>query len=391
MKESVVKDKKIFFILGALGLYLLTTGIAYAAFNFLRTAPETIIESPISEEEQKGSRFELSGPRIEICPLTGLKYTKQEKEGWEERRPLAVMIENHAESRPQSGLSKADIVYEAVAEGGISRFLAIYYCDVVAFDTLLGPIRSARTYFLDWEMEYDAAYVHVGGAACHADVDPRARALCQISDYGIKDIDQMGRYGSYPYFWRDYDKLGHPVATEHTMHSTTEKLWEVADMAGFNAKDREGVSWDENFKAWTFKDDEEEKGEVTKVEFGFWENQDEYNVVWEYDEAKNEYQRFNGGHEHLDFNNQEPLTAKVVIVQKTKEIGPVDIHKHLLYQTTGSGEVLVFQDGQVIKGKWVKKDKASRTVFYDSRGKEVELNRGRIWIEIVPAGNIIEY
>jgi len=384
-----MKKKNFLLILGSLGLYLVSVGVSYATFNFLKTPPLIEIESPLPEEESR--RIEATGPKTEICPLSGIKYTEQEREIWEKRRPLAVMIENHTECRPQSGLSKADIVYEAVAEGGITRFLAIYYCDASAFDTLLGPIRSARTYFLDWTMEYDASFVHVGGATCHPDVDPRARALCQINEYGIHDIDQIGRYGSYPYFWRDYEKLGHPVATEHTMHSTTGKLWEVAEKAGYGAKDEEGINWLENFKSWKFKEDDKEKGNIVKIEFNFWEGYRDYEVVWNYDQEKNEYKRLNGGEEHLDFNTKEQLTAKVVIVQKTNEIGPVDEHKHLLYKTIGSGELLVFQDCKVIKGKWVKKDKASRTVFYDDQGREIELNQGKIWIEIVPTRNKIEY
>jgi hypothetical protein len=130
---------------------------------------------------------------------------------------------------------------------------------------------------------------------------------------------------------------------------------------------------------------------VTEVEFGFWDGQPSYNVVWHYDESKNEYKRVNGGQEHLDFNTQEQLTAKVVVVQKAKETGPVDEHKHLLYQTTGSGEAFVFQDGTVTEGTWVKKDNASRTIFYDRQGGEIKFNSGRIWIEVVPTRNEIKY
>lgn len=386
-----MKKRKLLLLLGGLGLYLVSTGISYAAFSFLRTPPAVELVSPLSEEEKEGAVIEISGPRTEACPLTGKKYTKQEKEVWEKRRPLAVMIENHEESRPQSGLAKADVIYEAVAEGGITRFLAIYYCDAAAFDVLLGPIRSARTYYLDWTMEYDAAFVHVGGGACDASVDPRARALCQIGQYGIKDIDQWGRFGGYPYFWRDYDKLGRPVATEHTMHSTTAKLWEVTERAGYEPEDDEGIHWLDNFRAWRFKEDAKEKSEIDKITFDFWQGYQPYRVIWDYDQEKNEYRRSHGNGEHLDFNTQEQLTAKVIVIQKTKEIGPVDDHKHLLYQTAGSGELLVFQDGQVIKGKWVKEKKPSRTLFYDLKGREIELNRGRIWIEIVPTRSKIEY
>ena len=101
--------------------------------------------------------IDTSGPRDQKCPLNGAYFTKGEREVWEKRRPLAVMIENHADSRPQSGLSRADVVYEAVAEGGISRFLAVFYCGAAAGSAKpydVGPVRSARTYFLDWASEY---------------------------------------------------------------------------------------------------------------------------------------------------------------------------------------------------------------------------------------------
>jgi len=80
-----------------------------------------------------------------------------------------------------------------------------------------------------------------------------------------------------------------------------------------------------------------------------------------------------------------------VIVQLTKEQGPVDNNKHLLYQTTGKGKVIVFQDGEAIQGTWEKKDRESRTKFFDSQGKEIKLNRGPIWIEIVPARQKVNY
>ena len=98
------------------------------------------------------------------------------------------MIENHAEARPQSGLSYADVVYEAVAEGGITRFMGVFYCGIAVRNVNLAPVRSARTYFLPWVLEYDALYNHVGGAGlCNDDtVDDRAKALCQIDQYKIK-------------------------------------------------------------------------------------------------------------------------------------------------------------------------------------------------------------
>ena len=123
-----------------------------------------------------------SVPRTEVCPLNGLMYTKQEKDVWETRRPIAAMIENHVEARPQSGLSLADVVYESVVEGGITRFMGVFYCGVASRNLTLAPVRSARTFYLPWVLEYDALYNHVGGAGVCSDVtvDERAKALYQI-------------------------------------------------------------------------------------------------------------------------------------------------------------------------------------------------------------------
>ena len=137
------------------------------------------------------------------------------------------MIENHQEARPQSGLSSADVIYEVVAEGGITRFLAIYYCQDGA---QIGPIRSARTYFIDYLSEYGnyPLYAHVGGANQAGPAD----ALSQLDDYGWTAYNDLNQFSiGFPVFWRDYDRLGHSVATEHTIYSTIEKLLDYAKTA----------------------------------------------------------------------------------------------------------------------------------------------------------------
>src|SRR3990170_2448321 len=112
-------------------------------------------------------------PRNFPNPINGVLYTDSEAKKWKDRLPLAVVIENHLDARPQSGLSKAELVYETLAEGGITRLLAIY----LAEDTRLGPVRSNRPYFLDWVSEYKAGYAHVGGS-------PKAQSL--VGPYRIK-------------------------------------------------------------------------------------------------------------------------------------------------------------------------------------------------------------
>ena len=384
--------KKLLPIFAGLGLYLFTTGISYAAFNFLSTPPEIDFTAPVPEGGELV--IDPGEPKTEPCPLNGRLYTKTERRVWEKRRPLAVMIENHTEARPQSGLTAADVVYEAVAEGGITRFLAIYYCDAVARDRLLGPIRSARTYYLDWASEYGATplYVHVGGA----NLPGPANALGQIREYGWggrngNDLNQFAI--GYPTFWRDYERLGRTVATEHTMYSTTEKLWAEGAQRGWTNKEPSTeVDWQERFVSWTFTKEESAGGtEAEKIRFGFWEAYKEYNVVWQYNPLTHLYERFNGGEPLKDLNNDTQIAIRVIIIQFTPEKGPIDELKHLLYKTVGSGKALIFQDGKVIEANWKKAKRTQRTIYTSKTGGEITFSPGKIWIEIVPTGNTVDY
>lgn len=401
--KKIFKNPQLTFIIGSLLLYLAATGISYVVFSAAKT---NVVVSPVLEEGVTATAIDTSGPRDQECPLNGAYFTKGEREVWEKRRPLAAMIENHADCRPQSGLSRADVVYEAVAEGGITRFLAIFYCGAVGgwakpYD--IGPVRSARTYFLDWASEYGdyPLYLHVGGAGKCDDptVYNEAKALCQIEQYGWKDkgswsdLDQF----SLPYqaCHREMTRTGHEVATEHTMFCDSANVWEIAANRGLtNETAKTGEEWDKNFRSWLFKEEAElgERGEPTSpITIYFWSNQPQYDVVWEYNRESNLYKRANGGQEHIDFLTGQPLTAKVVVVQFAKETTGVDEHKHLLYKTVGEGEALVFQDGKAIQATWEKPSRTSRTIFSDKSGREIRFNRGQIWIEIVPAGNKITY
>ncbi len=388
---------KLVLILSGLGLYLISTGISYGAFSMIQSGGQSgNLTSPLSKISPKTApkyKVDPSVPRDQVCPLNGVMYTKTEKDIWAIRRPLAVMIENSEEARPQSGLSRADIVYEALAEGWITRLMGVFYCNTPLENITFAPVRSARTYFVDWVSEYDALYNHVGGAGrCPDDtVDPRAKALCQIDQYGIKDLDQFGI--GYPDCYRNPDRLDHPVATEHTMVCFSDNLYKIAEKRGWTNVDNKDIPWDKNYKPWLFKDDAKEdvRGTASNIKLVFAQGYDKYDVAWEYDKATNSYKRFNGGGPHLDLETKQQLTAKNVVIQLTKLTGPVDEHGHFLYTTIGSGKALIFQDGKSIVGKWSKKSRVSRTQFFDSNGKEVEFTRGLIWIELIPSEQQITY
>jgi len=381
--------------LSFLGLYLLSSGVSLAFFSFVKK------DEVVSTDIKKGrSRINLDLPKTEDCPLNGGMFTKVEREIWEARRPLTAMIENHTDSRPSSGLSKADVIYEIVAEGGITRFLAVYYCNTAAEEVKIAPVRSARIYFIDYAAEYGdkPIFMHVGGAndfSGSGDTTREVRALEMLEQMGWRaprgnDFDTTYDSG-FPVFWRNYERLEHPVATEHTMMASLDAAYEEAEKRGLGAKDKKGTAWDKNFVSWKFIDDKPQAEGTTSISFGFWDNKSDYDVVWKYDAANNRYLRFNGGSEQIDLEFKQQLFAKNVVILFAKERGPVDRNGHMFYTTVGSGKALVFQNGSVIEGTWEKDSRLERTKFLDEDGREISFVRGIIWIEVVPAGNNVSY
>ena len=387
-----MEKRKLFTIALIVFVYIISAGISYAIFSNLGSLES--ITSPIGLPT-KGTEgkvvFDSSLPKTESCPLNGVLYSKQQRDWWEKHRPLGVMIENHKETMPQSGLSGADIIYEAVAEGGITRFLAIFYCQDGG---QIGPVRSARTYFIDFLSEYGnyPLYAHVGGANQPGPAD----ALSQLSDYGWTAYNDMNQFSiGFPVFWRDYDRLGHPVATEHTMYSTTEKLLDYAKTArGLTEVDKKGTLWSKGFLPYSFKDDESssKRGPAQSIHLEFWNSMPDYFADWAYDPLANLYKRSTGKEAHFDKDTNKQLTSKNIVVLFMQEVSANDGYEnnvHLLYRTKGAGKATIFMDGKQIKGTWRKDGRTARTLLFDSGGAPVELNRGLIWFEILPTDGVI--
>ncbi len=373
----------------AVVVFLLTTAGSYLFFsnNGIPSDYKTLFAE--DEEVEEGSLI-AGGPRTEECPLNGQLYSKAQKKKWENRRPLGVAIENHLEARPQSGLAAADIIYEAVAEGGITRFLAVYYCED---SPIIGPVRSARIYFLKLLQGYGnfPLYAHVGGANTPGPAD----ALGEIRDLGWDGYNGLNQFSvPFPIYYRDYDRLP-GVATEHTMYSSTLKLWEFAkDKRKLTEKDEDG-KWDDDFTPWKFKKDAkmENRGSTSPISFGFWDQfGNTYAVKWLYDKNSNAYKRQNGGADHIDKNTGKALVAKNIVIVFSDESPANDGYPggHLLYDLTGTGNGLLFNDGKATKVTW-RKNKAGDMMRFYTGGKEVELVGGKTYVEILPTGNDVTY
>ncbi len=386
-------------IVFALATYLGVSALGFFGFRTLfRTAGVTTpggkpsrfakLISPLVPKAGLGKAdVKADAPKTEPCPLNGQLYSKAEREAWESRTPLAIMIENHPDARPQSGLNNADVIFEAVAEGGITRYMGIFYCGAQAQDIIVAPIRSARTYFIDWASSYqEPLYVHVGGANLPGPSD----ALGQLDKYkwvGANDLNQFSI--GFPTFVRNYDRIqlgeGKELATEHTMESSTERLW------NYGKDKRKITTWTgkAKFTSWGSKDDAAD-GEVAKITHDFWEGYKQFTAEWTYDANSNTYLRSTGGQGHTDNNTGEQLRAKNVVILFATEKGPINENKHMLYGTIGNGQALIFQDGKVVKATWQKSSRTAPLQFLVG-GKPAQFNRGQIWISVVATGTNIEY
>ena len=384
------------FVISAVGSYFY---FGQGAVHYLSAVK---YQAPVGNNASSDTPVDTGEPKTEECPINGAMYGKSQKEKWKKRRPLGIMIENHKEARPQSGISSADVVYEAVAEGGITRTLDIFYCQDAPY---VGPVRSARMHFMKMLREYGnyPLYAHVGGANCDEETGSgckngaKADALGTINKLGWAGYNDMNQFSvPFPVYYRDPDRLPNR-ATEHTVYSSTQKLWTyAAQKRNLTNVDSKGVSWDTTFTPWKFQDDaaSSSRGTVNTIQFGFWDQStSDFGVQWQYDTASNSYKRTNGGEPHLDKNTGKQLTAKNVAIIFADESPANDGYEggHILYDLAGSGKALVFQNGAAIKATWNKKNEESRTRFLDDTGKEISFVRGQIWIEILPTGNKVTY
>lgn len=386
-----MNKNKIIIVASVVILYLLSTGASY--LFFAKAAGNTVITPvPLPTAGTDGNLvFNDTLPKTQSCPINGVLYSKQQEQWWQKHRPLGVMIENSVDARPQSGLLGADVVYEAVAEGGITRFLSVFYCQDAGE---VGPVRSARTYYIDFLSEYGdfPLYAHVGGANQPGPAD----ALSQLDTYEWSGYNDMNQFSiGFPTFWRDYDRLGHPAATEHTMYSTVQKLWDYgATNRGLTNVSKDGTPWTKGFVPYQFTDDAPLSVRPTSqsMHLEFWTGDPNYYVDWVYDSKTNLYKRSNGGKPQMDRDTNKQLMAKNVVILMMQELNANDGYEnnvHLLFKDLGTGKAIIFKDGKQIKGTWEKDIRTSRTIVSDINGNQIKFDRGLIWFEILPTDGVL--
>lgn len=280
-------------------------------------------------------------------------------------RPItAVMIENTPYARPQSGLSQAGVVFEALTEGGITRFMALFQDQQ---PTSVGPVRSARPYFLQWDLGFDAPYAHMGGSP---------QALADINSWGVKNLDGM-------YYPGAYTRIS-SRQPPHNLYTSIPKLVSLEVSQGWTSS---------SFSGWPRKADSPSKSpNATNINFDV--SYPTYNVSYSYSTSTNSYNRFEDGVPQTDANTNKQLSPKVVIgmVVPWSE-GQLDSTGayYSVYQTIGTGKAYVFQDGTVTIGQWSKASANAPLQFTTSTGQPLKLNAGQTWITALSSSSQMAY
>jgi hypothetical protein len=299
-----------------------------------KTEPKPVVPKTVAST--------LSGlqvdPAVNLRPVTG------------------VMIENSTDARPQSGLSQANVVFEAVAEGGVTRFLALF--QDTAPDNI-GPVRSARPYYIEWALGFDAGYAHVGGSP---------DGLADIKAWHVRDLDQFANSSSY-----------HRISTReapHNVYTSVSTLNQLEATKGYTSSKFTGFARKPEAPAKT--------PTVTSINLTL--SGPVYNAHYDYVAATNSYNRSEGGSPQTDANTNAQISPKVVVAMViTESQGALDSSGayYSNYNVVGSGPVDIFQDGTLTTGQWAKASDTSQITFTDAAGKPIALNPGQTWLTAI--------
>ncbi|NCU37834.1 DUF3048 domain-containing protein [Candidatus Saccharibacteria bacterium] len=329
-----------------IGVGLITSALLITAAILLRPLPPPpqVPKPPVAKKVIPKPKFysTLTGREVADKPATTQVVT-------------AIMIENSPDARPQSGIKDAGIVYEAIAEGGITRFLALYQEDK---PQLIGPVRSLRMYYVDWLAPYDASVAHIGGSAA---------ALTEIRNGSYRDIDQ---FFNAPYYWRSTDRY-----PPHNVYTSFEKLDALNQSKGYTTS---------TFQSFDRTDDAPaETPTATSIEINF--SSALFNTQYAYDATNNVYLRSIGGMPSED-REEGRISPSVVIALDVNMVTVFEDGYRQSIDTVGSGNAYVFQNGTVTECTWQKASRTSPLQLIGQDGKPLSLIRGQTWIAAVPNG-----
>ena len=299
--------------------------------------------------------------------------TEEEKKNIEifngDERPIAFMIDNNVNAQPQASLNSTYMVYEIIVEGNESRLMALFKgkdCDSV------GPIRSSRHYFLDYAMENDAIYAHLG-------MSPQADEQMKI--FGINNIngqayDTGAARTATSLYWRATHKNA-----PHNAYTNIPSIKSIAQSKGYSlTSDQESVL---NYVEDEVVLDSEDAVVANTITIPYSSN---HKVKYEYDSETGRYTRYSKGRLMKDEVTGEKVTTKNLIVtfaeNYTLNDGENKGRQDVV--TVGSLDGYYITNGKAIKIKCNKESRSAQTIYVDLEGNEIEVNDGNTWVNICP-------
>ncbi|MDP4108834.1 MAG: DUF3048 domain-containing protein [Bacillota bacterium] len=308
------------------------------------------------------------GPRN---PLTGLRDGISEENA--RRKPVAIMINNIRASLPQYGIGGADIIYEMLAEGSITRLLAIWKDPSKA--ARIGSIRSARPYYMEIADGYDAIYLHFGGSV---------PAYQKIAKHEIINLDGIENRWDGLLYYREAERRK-KYAREHTVFTTGERIESALALLSndLTVKDR-GDAFD-----FSTEPSSKDGMPADKITVHYSKN---YNPWFEYDEQSKAYLHYEYGDPHIDGETGRQLSVKNVFVLKMKtsavkgsKLGLIEI------ETAGKGRGFYACEGKYIPVNWEKKDAASPIRFSLEDGAGLKVSPGNTYVCCIPQNSEPEF
>jgi len=281
---------------------------------------------------------------------------EETKEDISKNKIYAVMIDNHDDARPQSGLDPCDVIYEYRAEGEYTRYMLLFQQN---YPDVIGPVRSARPYFVDTAKEYNAVYIHWGGSEA---------GLAEIHKRNVVDLDGIALEGIIFHRNKDVGKFA-----PHNGYIALPEMIEYLNKKDINTMD--------NNASLSFKeDDEKAKGiDVNEIELNF---NPRYKTKFIYNANTNKYQYNRQGEVVIDESSGVEIgtTNVLVLFQKAVVAGPKGTLK---LDNIGSGKGLFLQGGKLSEITWEKANEDARTIFKDEDGNEIKFYPGKTFISVV--------
>lgn len=265
----------------------------------------------------------------------------------------AVMIDNQADARPQSALSQASVVFEVPVEGGLTRYMAIF--DATSTASEVGPVRSARPYFVEIADGMNAVYGHVGGSDEALDL---AKALP-----GFKDINEFYNGGT---FWRSNRR-----SAPHNVYTS------IASLRGLAEKKTWAVPAE---TAWKFLAADATSTVPIPPKSAVVDYPAVPTIHWTFDPEIHGYRRFLEKTPQKDADGREVLAANVLVLETDGKT--IDDYGRLKVRTTGSGKLTLYRDGDVLNGVW-RRAQGEPFRFETDGGTDLRLRPGPIWIQVV--------